>query len=91
VRECGLHEDVPDRRPGTTRPSAVGYELNVHLMMAFVGAFEIWEIPETLESNDYLTEAEADEPCEVPLDEGEALTTATSCELIPSFAIARSF
>jgi hypothetical protein len=59
--------------------------------MAFVGAFGIWEFPGTIESNCYLTEAEGDKLCEVPLDEGEALTTATSCELIPSFAIGRNF
>lgn len=72
VRECALEEDVPDF-PGTTRATALGRELNLDLMMAFVGAWEIWEIPYILESKGYITQPEADEVWELPSDDGEAL------------------
>jgi hypothetical protein len=72
VRECALEEDVPDF-PGTSQASALGREINLYLMMAFVGAFEIWEIPSILESKGYISEAEADELWELPPDDGEAL------------------
>ena len=43
VRECGLEEDTPDSGPGTSQASALGREINLYLMMTFIGAFEIWE------------------------------------------------
>jgi hypothetical protein len=73
VRACGLEEDVPDSVPGATRPSALGREMNLFMMMTFIGAFEIWEIPSTLESKGYITEAEADELWELSSKDGEAL------------------
>jgi hypothetical protein len=59
LKELGLEEDVPGRA-GSTQFTALGKELNVELMMAFVGAFDLWEIPYILESSGYLDEAEAD-------------------------------
>jgi hypothetical protein len=73
VRECGLEEDAPDSGPGATQASALGREINLYLMMTFIGAFEIWEIPSILESKGYITEAEADELWELPPDDAEAL------------------
>ena len=61
VRNLGLDEDVPDSRPGTTRPTSLGRELQLDMLMAFVGAWDIWEIPYILESNGYIEESEADE------------------------------
>lgn len=60
IRDFGLEEDVPGR-PGNTRSTALGKELNLDLVMAFVGAFDLWEIPYVLESSGYLEESEADE------------------------------
>ena len=60
VRELGLDEDVPEM-PGTTRFTALGKELNLDLFMAFVGAWDLWEIPFILKENGYLEESEADE------------------------------
>jgi hypothetical protein len=59
LKELGLEEDVPGT-PGSVRYTALGKELNVELMTAFVGAFDLWEIPYILEMNGYLDEAEAD-------------------------------
>jgi hypothetical protein len=73
VRECGLQEDVPESGPGTTRLSALGREINLYLMMAFVGASEIWEIPYTLESNGYITAAESSEVWDLASKDGEGL------------------
>jgi hypothetical protein len=71
VRRLGLDEDVPDS-PRTTRSTKLGEELQLDLMMAFVGAWDIWEIPQILESKGYLDESEADELCLAPLTEAEA-------------------
>jgi hypothetical protein len=71
VREFGLEEDVPDS-PGTTRSTALGNEVNLELMMAFVGAYDLWDIPHILESNGYLTEAEAAELFATPWENEEA-------------------
>jgi hypothetical protein len=60
IREFELEEDVPNS-PGTTRSTALGNDVNLELMMAFVGAYELLEIPGILESNGLLTEAETDE------------------------------
>jgi hypothetical protein len=60
VRELGLDEDVPEM-PGTTRSTAIGKELNLDLLMVFVGAWDFWDIPHILEENGYVEESEADE------------------------------
>jgi hypothetical protein len=60
VRELGLDEDVPEM-PGTTQFTALGKELNLDLFMAFVGDWDLWEIPFILEDNGYLERSEADE------------------------------
>ncbi|MDO9487268.1 MAG: hypothetical protein Q7J32_02760 [Sphingomonadaceae bacterium] len=59
VRELGLDEDVPGS-PRSTRWTPLGNELNVDLVMAFVGAWDLWEIPGILESNGYMDEDEVD-------------------------------
>jgi hypothetical protein len=69
-RNLGLDEDVPGS-PGTTRSTALGKELKIDLLMAFVGAWDIWEIPYILEKNGYLEESEAEELCAGPLMEAE--------------------
>ena len=60
VRELGLDEDVPDEF-ATSRCTALGSELQLHLMMAFIGAWEIEEVPYVLENYGYIdhTELEA--------------------------------
>jgi hypothetical protein len=60
VREMGLDEDVPDSSPGTTRCTDLGKDLNLHLFMAFVGAWDLCEVPWILETNGYLEETETD-------------------------------
>ena len=57
LREFGLDEDVAGA-PGSTRSTILGREANVDLVMAFVGAWDLWEIPRILESNGYLDEDE---------------------------------
>ena len=57
LREFGLDEDVPGT-PGSTRSTILGREANVDLVMAFVGAWDLLEIPGILESNGYLDEDE---------------------------------
>ena len=71
VRNLGLDEDVPDSRPGTTRPTSLGRELQLDMLMAFVGAWDMWEIPHILESNGYIEESEADEIWFGPLIQAE--------------------
>ena len=70
VREFGLEEDVPDS-PRTTRSTALGKELKLDLLMAFVGAWDIWEVPYILEEHGYIEESEAEELCTGPLIEAE--------------------
>jgi hypothetical protein len=60
MRELGLDEDVPDS-PGTTQSTSLGKELKLDLLMAFVGAWDIWEIPYILEANGFLEVPEAEE------------------------------
>ena len=60
MRELGLDEDVPNS-PRTTRSTALGKELKLDLLMAFAGAWDLWEIPFILEENGYVEESEADE------------------------------
>ena len=66
----GLDEDVPDSL-GTTRSTALGKELKLDLLMAFVGAWEIYEIPYILEEYGYIDESQAGELCIGPLVEME--------------------
>ena len=62
VRELGLDEEVvPDSLPHTTRSTRLGKELQLDLLLAFVGAWEMWEIPSILEDNGYLDRFEAEE------------------------------
>ena len=65
LRNLGLDEDVPDS-PGTTRSTALGKELKLDLLMAFVGAWEIYEIPYILVEYGYIDEAQAEELCTGP-------------------------
>jgi hypothetical protein len=62
VRKLGLDEDVSDS-PGTTRSTALGKELKLDLLMAFAGAWDLWEIPYILEEHGYIDESEADGFC----------------------------
>ena len=55
LKELGLEEDVPGT-DGHIQSTALGRELSVDLMIAFVGAHELWEIPFILESNGYIEE-----------------------------------
>jgi hypothetical protein len=48
VRSLGLDEDIPDS-PCTARLTALGNELKLDLFMAFVGAWEMYEIPMILD------------------------------------------
>ena len=64
LKELKLDEDVLDS-PSTTRTTVLGKELQVEAFMAFVGAFNIWEIPTILEDAGYITEAEANAIFEV--------------------------
>jgi hypothetical protein len=58
-------EDVPDY-PGATRSTALGNELKLDLVMAFVGAWDIWEIPYILVDYGYIEESQAEELCNGP-------------------------
>jgi hypothetical protein len=62
VRGLGLDEDVPDSS-GTTRSAALGKELKLDLLMAFVGAWDLWDIPYILEEYGYFDESQAEELC----------------------------
>ena len=59
-RKLGLNEDCPDD-PECEQSTALGKELRFELLLAFVGAYEMWEIPGILEENGYLEESEAEE------------------------------
>ena len=59
-RELGLNEDCPDD-PDCERSTALGIELQFELLLAFVGAYELWEIPGILEENGFIEESEAEE------------------------------
>jgi hypothetical protein len=56
VRDLGLDEDVPDSPAGTTRATPLGKELKLDLVMAFVGAWDMWEIPYVLHEYGYIDE-----------------------------------
>jgi hypothetical protein len=62
VRSLGLDENVLDR-PGATRSTALGRELELDLIMAFAGVWEIWEIPYILADYGYIEESQAEELC----------------------------
>jgi hypothetical protein len=51
VRELGLDEAM-EGQPGTSRSTALGKELKLDLMMAFVGSWDIYEFPASLKSTD---------------------------------------
>jgi hypothetical protein len=70
LRQLGLEEDVPNS-PGSTRWTDLGKELNLDLLMVFVGAWHMWEIPYILEDYGYLEETEAEELCTGPIMETE--------------------
>ena len=61
---------MPDS-PRTTRSTTLGKELKLDLLMAFVGAWDIWEIPYILEEYGYIEESQAEELCAGPLVEAE--------------------
>ncbi|MBR1069145.1 hypothetical protein [Bradyrhizobium liaoningense] len=69
-RDLGLNEEVTDR-PGATQSTALGKELKLDLIMAFVGAWYIWEIPYILVDYGYIDESQAEELCSGPLVEME--------------------
>jgi hypothetical protein len=72
LKELGLEEDVPGT-DGHIQSTALGRELSVDLMIAFVGAHELWEIPFILESNGYIEESEAEELWSGPLVQAERM------------------
>jgi hypothetical protein len=72
VRELGLEEDMPGS-PGSVRSTALGQELNLELLMTFVGAYDLLEIPMTLESNGYLHEGEMDALWTMPEEQFEGI------------------
>jgi hypothetical protein len=71
VRDLGLDEDVPDSPPGTTRSTALGKELKLDLLMAFVGAWEMWEIPQILHEYGYIDETDVEDLSTGPEVEAE--------------------
>ena len=70
VRDLGLNQDVANH-PGTTQDTALGKELKLDLMMAFVGAWDMWEIPNILEEHGYIEATEAEELYSSPSAEAE--------------------
>jgi hypothetical protein len=70
VRDLGLDEAVAGQ-PGTTQSTALGQELKLDLIMAFVGAWDMWEIPRILEEHGYIDETETEALFSVPLFEAE--------------------
>jgi hypothetical protein len=62
VRELGLDEAM-DGQPGASRSTALGKELKLDLVMAFVGAWDMWEIPGVLEEHGYIDEADTEDLC----------------------------
>lgn len=69
-RSLGLDEDVPNS-PGRTQPTKLGKELKLHLFMAIVGAWDIWDIPSILERYGCINEFDSEELYTVPLVEAE--------------------
>ena len=70
VRELGLNQDVANH-PGTTQSTALGKELKLDLVMAFVGAWDMWVIPAVLKEHGYIEETEVLELWTGPLVEAE--------------------
>jgi hypothetical protein len=56
--DYGLMEGVPDK-PGITRYTSLGMELNVEMMSIFAGAVKLWDIPLVLDLMGYLNDKEA--------------------------------
>jgi hypothetical protein len=59
VRDLGLDETVAGQS-GATQPTALGRELKLDLMMAFVGATDMWEIPGILEDHGYIDDIDVE-------------------------------
>jgi hypothetical protein len=59
-RESRLNEDSSDD-PKCEQSTALGIELQFRLLLAFMGTYEMWEIPGILEESGYLKESEAEE------------------------------
>jgi hypothetical protein len=73
LMDLGLQEDVPGS-PRTTRSTPLGLELKLDLMIAFAGAFDIWEVPVILQASGYLDDEEVDAVWQVSSeDEGRHL------------------
>ena len=62
VRDLGLDEAVAGQ-PGTTRFTVLGKELKLDLIMAFVGAWDMWEIPSILEEHTDISTRLKQRPC----------------------------
>src|ERR1700687_4019428 len=62
VRELGLDEAM-DGQPGASRSTALGKELKLDLMMAFVGSWDMYEIPGVLEQHGYIDETDTGDLC----------------------------
>jgi hypothetical protein len=84
-----LDEDVPNS-PGTTRSTALGKELKLDLLMAFVGACALWDIPHILEEHGYLDEAQLRSFGPVPSWKWNGSCVATSFKHIFSSWITRN-
>jgi hypothetical protein len=70
VRELGLNEAVAGQ-PGMTESTALGKELKLDLMMAFIGACEMWAIPDVLWAHGYIEDREWEELWSGPIIEAE--------------------
>ncbi|NNE85807.1 MAG: hypothetical protein HKN28_17730 [Alphaproteobacteria bacterium] len=57
--ELSLEEPVSDENH-TTRPTALGNELLLELVMVFIGLWDEWEIPWILEDHGLIDEIDAD-------------------------------
>jgi hypothetical protein len=70
VLELGLNEAVAGQ-PGMTESTALGKELKLDLMMAFIGACEMWAIPDVLWGHGYIADREWEELWSGPIIEAE--------------------
>ena len=59
LTELGLSEKVPGS-VGDSRNTALGKEVNLHLMMVFIGSWHQWEVINILEEYGFITSAEYD-------------------------------
>lgn len=60
LRVLGLNERVPGP-PGTQRATALGREVNIDLMMVFMGIWQPYEVPEILEMNGLVSKDDMEE------------------------------